>query len=356
MKRHLRRSVLLLLVLASVGLCFTCSPGYVLRAGWHEAKILSRRRPIEQVLEDPATSVESRQKLELVLQARSYAQRRLGLNTGESFTTYSWVDRDTLLMVLSAAHADRFAAYTWWFPVVGRVPYKGFFDFDKAYQEEAELARDGYDTYVRPSGAFSTLGWFNDPLLNTVLRYPPVSLANTVIHELLHNSIYLPGQAGFNESFANFVGDRGAIDFFCTRDGDSARTCIQATASWHDNLLYGAFLSDLVNRLETLYDRADLDRPAKLRAKQELLDSARRRFTSEVRPRLRTGAYRDFEQEPLNNAVLIGTRLYYQRLDLFEAVFQRYRGDLAAAVRAIITAAEGGRADPFKAVEALTGP
>src|SRR5690606_17721991 len=119
---------------------------------------------------------------------------------------------------------------------------------------------------------FSTLGWFNDPLLNTVLRYGDVSLANTVIHELLHNSIYLPGQAGFNESYANFVGDRGAIAFFCTRDGDDAATCRQAHDAWHDNLLYGAFLSDLVQRLEAIYDRTELGRERILAEKEHALE------------------------------------------------------------------------------------
>ena len=354
MKRRVRRSLLLLILLAGAAICLTCSPGYVLRAGWQEAKILSRRESIQKAIDDPATGAAARRKLELVLQARSFAQHRLGLNAGESFTTYSWVDKDTLLMVLSAAHADRFVPHTWWFPIVGRVPYKGFFDFDRAHQEAAELARAGYDTYVRPSGAFSTLGWFNDPVLNTVLRYPDVSLANTVVHELLHNTIYLPGQAGFNESFANFVGDRGAIDFFCGRDGETAETCRQAQAGWQDNLVYGAFLSDLVAQLEALYGRTDLDRTAILSAKARLLADARARFGTDVRPRLRTGAYRNFEREPLNNAVLIGIRLYYQRLDLFEAVFQRYAGDLPAAIRAIAAAARAAPDEPFRAVEALT--
>lgn len=354
MKRRLVRRVLLLLLLAAgAAVSLRCSPGYVLRASIEEARILSRRQPIERAIADPATNAEVRRKLGLVLDARQYAHRRLGLDTGESFTTYSWVEHDTLLMVLSAAEADRFVPHTWWFPIVGRVPYKGFFNFAHAYREAEELQQAGYDTYVRPSGAFSTLGWFNDPVLNTVLRYPEVALANTVVHELLHNTIYLPGQAAFNESFANFVGDRGAIDFFCTRDGDSARSCRQAEDDWQDNLLYGAFLSDLVGRLEELYARPDLDRAATLAQKQQLLADARRRFAAEVRPRLRTGAYRNFEQAPLNNAVLIGIRLYYQRLDLFEAVFQRYGRDLPATIRAITAAARGAARDPFRAVATL---
>jgi len=356
MRRRVLRVLLLALVLGGAALCLTCSPGYVLRAGWQEAKILSRRRPIAEAVSDPGTPAETRRKLSVVLQAREFAQRRLGLNAGESFTTYSWVERDTLLMVLSAAYADRFVPYTWWFPIVGRVPYKGFFDFDRAYREADKLARAGYDTYVRPSGAFSTLGWFNDPVLNTVLRYSDVYLANTVIHELLHNTIYVAGQAGFNESYANFVGDRGAIVFFCQRDGESASTCQQARAEWADNLVFGAFLSDLVHRLEALYDRADLDRAAKLAAKTGLLEDARKRFGLEVRPRLRTGAYRNFEEAPLNNAVLIGIRLYYEQLDLFEQLFEQYGQDLPATIRAITAAARSASDDPFTAVSALVTP
>ena len=352
-RRTLRRLLFALPLVALAALSLTCSPGYVVRAGWEEARILSRRRPIPEVIADPGTREGVRRKLRLVEQARTYAQSRLDLDVGDSYTTYSWVDQDTLLMVLSAAYPDRFVAYTWWFPVVGRVPYKGFFHFDDAWEEAARLEARGFDTHVRPSGAFSTLGWFNDPLLNTVLRYSDVGLANTVIHELLHNTIYLPGQAGFNESFANFVGDRGAIDFFCNRDGEGSGTCRQARDGWHDNLAYGAFLSDLVQRLETLYARTDLDRDGKLTRRQAIFADARRRFVREVRPTLRTSAFRGFEDEPLNNATLIGTRLYYQRLDLFEAVFQRYRGDLRAATHGIIAAAGARSDDPFQAVEAL---
>src|SRR5687768_15915235 len=135
--------------LASLGLLVlllsACSPLYVLRAGFEEAKILSRRRPIIDVLADAATDSTTRHKLELVLQARAFAQKELGLHAGESFTTYSWVEHDTLLMVLSAARKDRFQLHTWWFPIVGHVPYKGYFDFDQAYKDAAALERRGYD-------------------------------------------------------------------------------------------------------------------------------------------------------------------------------------------------------------------
>jgi predicted aminopeptidase len=234
------------LLLAWTAALTACSPLYVARAGIEEARILSRRRPIVRVIEDPATPAETRRKLDLVLQARAFAEHAAGLNVGQSYTTYSWVDSDTLLLVVSGSRQDRFQAYTWWFPIVGRVPYKGFFDFAAAHRETARLEAAGYDSYVRPAGAFSTLGWFNDPLLNTLLRYDDVSLVSTVIHELLHNTVFIPGQVAFNESFANFVGDRGAIEFFCLREGEHADRCTAARDAWTDNLLYGSFLSGLV--------------------------------------------------------------------------------------------------------------
>ena len=349
-----KRKVFLLTLLAAVAVAsLTCSPMYVIRAGIEEAKILSRRREITEVVADPATSAAVRRKLELVVQARSFAQDQLGLAAGESYTTYSWVDSDTLLMVVSAARKDRFIPYTWWFPIVGRVPYKGFFDFEDAYEEARELEQDGYDTHVRPSGAFSTLGWFNDPVLNTILRYSDVGLASTVIHEILHNSIFIPGQVGFNESFANFVGDRGAALFFCTREGNAAASCRLATSAWEDNVVFGTALSDLVARLERVYQRDDLTAAQRVQQRDTVFRNWRNDYRSRVVPLLKTNSFRDYADSPLNNATLIGTRLYYQHLDLFERVYQRYNRDLKRASEAIMRAARINQRDPFGAVEAL---
>lgn len=349
-----KRKVFLLALLAVVAVAsLTCSPLYVIRAGIEEAKILSRRRAITDVVADPGTSATVRKKLELVVQARSFAQNQLGLAAGESYTTYSWVESDTLLMVVSAARKDRFIPYTWWFPIVGRVPYKGYFDFADAYEAARELEEDGYDTHVRPSGAFSTLGWFNDPVLNTILRYSDVGLASTVVHEILHNSIFIPGQVGFNESFANFVGDRGAALFFCTRDGAASPTCRLATSAWADNIVFGAALSDLVGRLERVYQRDDLTAAQRIEQRDTVFGNWRAEYRQRVVPRLQTNSFRDYAEAPLNNATLIGTRLYYQRLDLFEQVYQRYNQDLRRASGAIMDAARGNEKDPFAAVEAL---
>jgi predicted aminopeptidase len=331
----------------------SCSPGYVIRAGIEEGRILSRRRALEEVAADPRTPERERLKLRLVKEARDFAEHVLGLEAGKSYTTYSRVDRDTLLLVVTAAHRDRFAARTWWFPIVGHVPYKGFFDFDAAFREASNLEAQGFDASVRPSAAFSTLGWFNDPVLSTVLRSGDVAIAATVIHEILHNTLFLPSQVSFNESFAAFVGDRGAVAFFCSRDGEDGALCREARDEWADNLVFGAYLSGLIAELETLYGRGDLSRERKVAMREDVFDQSRRRFRAEVLPALRTRSHRGFADRALNNATLIGIRLYYRGLDRFEAAFQKHGGDLVATIRAIETATRERPGDPYAALEAV---
>ncbi|MEN8376682.1 MAG: aminopeptidase, partial [Gemmatimonadota bacterium] len=345
--------VLGLVAVALTASFLTCSPGYVLRAGYEEAKLLSRRRPIDEVRADANITAEERRKLDLVVQARTFARESLGLDVGDSYTTYATVDSDTLLLVVSAAEKLRFRQHTWWFPIVGRVPYKGFFRFQDAFDEAERLEREGLDTYVRPTAAFSTLGWFNDPLLSTVLRSADVFLVGTVIHEVTHNTMYVPSQAAFNESFANFVGDVGAAELLCGVEGEEGQRCRQARAAWEDNLVFGRFLSGLVASLDSLYALEDMPPDAKLEAREEIFAGARETYEAEVQPSLRLLNFAGFLESGLNNAALIGRRLYYQRLDLFQDVHAALGGDLARTIARVVEVAEANPEDPYGAVEAL---
>ena len=348
-----RRRVLIGVGLALVaGSTLFCSPGYVLRAGMEEAKILGRRQPLDEVIDAPGTAEDERRKLELVRDARMFAERELGLDAGDSYTTYSRVDSDTLLMVVTASRKDAFEPVTWWFPIVGSVTYKGFFDADDAHAEARRLADAGYDTHVRPSGAFSTLGWFNDPVLSTILRYDDVALASTVIHEITHNTIYIPGQGRFNESLANFVGDVGAMELFCRVDGEAAPRCLRARDAWADNILFGDAVHDLIGRLERLYAREDLDSEQKVERRDAVIETWRADYERDVVPRLRTG-FRTFHRAPINNATLIGLRMYYDRLALFDDAYRALGSDLRNAFEAIVDAAEAHPEDPYEGLADL---
>ena len=327
---------------------------YLSRGAWEEAKILGRRKPIAAIIADPHTAPALRAKLTIVEAARKFAHDSLGLNTGKSFTTYSYVDHDTLVLVLSAAYRDRLAPYTWWFPIVGRVPYKGYFDFAAGRRAAAGLEAKGFDVYMRPSDAFSTLGFFNDPLLNTTLRADSLDLANTVIHEVTHNTFYAPGSVPFNESFASFVGARGAAALFRSR-GDSAAAA-RVDARWQDDKLLGAFWANLSHTLDSAFKAHPRNRAARLAARAAIYAAARTTLVDSIAPLLRTISPLYASRVPLDNASLLARRVYGSGLDSFDRLWARNGHDLRATIVEIIALARRFPDDPFAGVRRATLP
>ncbi|HUP53019.1 MAG TPA: aminopeptidase [Longimicrobiales bacterium] len=350
--RRPRRWVHAILALAAVSLaasCVACSPVYVIKAGIAEMQILQTRQPIHRVVNDPTTSADTRAKLAWVLEARRFAGDELGIDVGESYTMFTQLDRDTLALVVSAAPKDQLGAVTWWFPIVGRVPYRGFFSEDDALDAAADLEAKGYDTYVRPTAAFSTLGWFNDPLLSTVLDTDDVEVVQTVLHELSHQHLFVPGHVDFNESFATFVGRVAAIQFFCTRAGGGPDTvrCQRAQARWRDFQRFSVFIDGLRNELEQLYYSRNASYDDKVRRRETIFAEALTRFEEEVQPTFEAFTFSGFVTTPLNNATLLARIRYYNRLPDFDALLARHEGSLPS-VLAELRARVGVVEDPFE--------
>jgi predicted aminopeptidase len=304
---------------------------YITRAGFEETRILKARQPIARLVRDSTLDPALRRSLGLVLETRDFAAR-LGLDAKETYTAYADVGRDTLLLVLQAAPKDCICPHTWKYPIVGEIPYKGFFDPAAAHREAARLAARGYDIYLRPSSAFSTLGWFNDPLLSTALTRDSVELAATVFHEIAHNTLYVKSATPFNESFAQMVGYRSAQAFFEQR-GDSAHAR-RAADRWHDEIVLGEYYSALVSRLEALYAQ-DPDSAALEEGRRAAAVWARSQLEGPIGKRLRTFKVGRLTERPINNAQLISARIYRTRLDLFENWFQRHGGDVRRSVSAL---------------------
>jgi predicted aminopeptidase len=323
---------------------------YLVRAAIAEAKILAKRQPIERLVSDSTIVPAIRGKLQLVLDARRFAADSVGLRAKQSFTTFTRLDRDTLVLVLSGAYRDRLVSKTWWFPIVGRVPYKGFFDFDAAHAAAKDLTNLGFDAYVRPSAAFSTLGWFNDPLLSTTLRADTVDLANTVIHELTHNTFYASGQAVFNESFANFVGARGSAWFFRSRG--SLKAADEADARWADDRVLAAFWTRLYQSVDSAFRAHPTDSAARVAARDTLYARARREAVEVLGPQLHTINPRALQRMRIDNAALIAQRIYNTGLDLFDAVWVAKGGNVRASVACIIQLAKRTPKDPYVGLRA----
>ncbi|HTM10935.1 MAG TPA: aminopeptidase [Verrucomicrobiae bacterium] len=339
-------AVLLLCAVAFSG----CSPTYVMRAAYEEGKILWRREPIEEALKKPDLDPKTRDKFELVLAAREYARDKLKFNVKGSYASYSFVDRQTLSYVLMAVPKTDLKPYMWWFMIVGNVPYKGYFSQDEALAEAKRFEKDGYDTYIRTSAAFSTLGWFDDPLLAHLLRFDKVTLADTIFHELFHNTLYVGSAGAFNESLANFVGAHAAISFFRDRYGEGSPEHLRAISEWQEELEFSRFLTDMAASLGELYAKK-IPLKETLRLRDEVFSRAQKSWAEEVKDRP-DHRYRSFAKVPLNNAVLAQHMLYLRDLDLFESVYQLNGKDLARSVASIKDIVKAG-GDPYGDVRVL---
>jgi predicted aminopeptidase len=316
--------------------CVGCSPGYVLRGAYEQSKILLARRDISSVIEDPTTSAADREKLQIVVAARAFSEQ-IGLNPGGSFTSFAEVSRDPLAWVVVASRRDSFAMYTWWFPIVGTVPYKGFFDKADAEAQAKELQVLGFEASIRGTEAFSTLGWFDDPVVSTTLKNAPSRIANTVIHESVHTTVWVPGSVPFNESLANFVGSQGAVNFFASRVREcraSGRECAEEDKQLLASQREYAFqfeLADLVDNLfaslEKLYHDPNLTSEEKIARRVEV-------FTSIMKPfRQRFPTLQILKE--VNNADIIQLKLYLSNIWLFRELFIKRDQDWTAFTNAI---------------------
>jgi len=331
-----------------VALIVSADVRYLARAGIEEARILLKRHSIATLVADSTTSPRLRQRLRLVLDARAFAAESLHLVVAETYTTYVDVGHDTLLLVLSAAWRDRLRPYTWTYPIVGVVPYKGFFSETAARAAAADLQQQGFDVYLRPAGAFSTLGYLSDPLFSTAVDRDTMELVATVIHELAHNTLYVKSQTPFNESFASFVGYRGAEAFFRSR-GDTV-DARRAAARWGDERALDVFWAELARRLDSAYaEAATPSAVAAARASQ--FDWARAQLTGPVGQNLETYDWRWFADAPLNNAVVIAQRIYRKNLNLFDELYAANRGNVAETLRAIqLRVFTQPNGDPYQAL------
>ena len=206
--------VLFSLVLGNCKLVF-----YGIEQGIGQFKILRNAKPIEKYMKDKNFPDSLKQKLILIDEIKKFAIDSLGLNPSKNYTTlYDQKGKDILWVVL-AAEKFEMKEYLWKFPFLGKLPYKGFFKLHKAKKEAKKLKNEGYDSYVSSVSAWSTLGFFKDPILSEILNRSEGQIARLIIHELTHSTLFVKGDAEFNENLATFVGDEGAKHFLIYKYG-----------------------------------------------------------------------------------------------------------------------------------------
>jgi predicted aminopeptidase len=278
----------------------------------------------------------------------------LGLAESKNYTRYVELDRDYLAAVVSASAQDSFTPYEWWFPVVGKVPYKGFFNVEDARKEREKLQKKGLDVWIRTVDAFSTLGWFRDPLYSYMRAYSERDLAELIIHELLHATVFIKGHVQFNEELAEFVGSEGARLYIEKTFGSGAESegAQKAAETQADSAAYLGFIRELIAELDAVYAAADLAKEEKLQKKAEIIAAAKSRFEQNYDDLFITENYRGFSQLPVNNAYLGLFRLYYEEDAFFKDLYERSGRDLPRFIAAAktIKGKEDPRAELEKAV------
>lgn len=331
----------------AIGLC-GCEIGYIARGAYEGMRLLWNRKPISEVLAQTDLPADTRAKLKMVLEVRDFARDRLGLTVGGAYQTVTQVDSGAIVWVVMAAPRDSLMPVTWWFPIVGRVPYRGYFDRSAALAEAESLKSAGYDTFVRPAVAFSTLGFFNDPLLSNLLKLSRVELAGVIIHELFHRTYFLASDVMFDESAATWVGSRGALDFFTATAGPNSADARAARGVLESDLQFASFLLQAEAQLLQLYQsRLPYDEIVKRREPLFLKIKADYAL---LKPRLSGLERFDLDREPLNNAMLINYLIYFHQFWNFAALEQAHHQDSRATIQAIIELASANPGDPFYAI------
>lgn len=295
-----------------------CSISYVVKQGIYQLKLLADAEPIEMVLRNKNIEIETRKKLELILDVRNFAAQNLTLKTHKNYKNVNlyW---HHILYTVSASHALQFKPYQWWFPIIGYVPYKGFFEEEDAKKEQAQLQALGLDTQKGIISGYSTLGYFSDPVWPAMLSMADEALIELIIHELAHATAYFPNQTSFNETLANFVGKFGAKAYIKNRFGENSAPMAKLINYQQQLATHRDFFAALYQDLDILY-KTNLDDNEKKNKKIDIFKEAKINYLNLPIDNW----YKDMDWSRINNAFLMS----FKRYNFDEKIFS----DLLAVV------------------------
>jgi predicted aminopeptidase len=304
----------------------SCQLNYIVKSAYNQFSMMSSQVSLDEALKDPKLTDEQKRKIQLAQKAREFAETELALKPTKNYTKFVLLDRPYVTYVVSAAPKWKLEAYKWHYPIVGSMPYKGFFNEEDAKKEQESLKEENLDTYMRGVSAYSTLGWFKDPLLSSMLQYKDYDLVNTIIHETVHATLYIKHEADFNERMAVFLGNKGAEIFYLKQEGADSPTLTTVKNENADDRMFSSWLSAKLKALETWYEKLPKNQQIEEK-RQEQFKQLQEDFKKELLPQLKTETYKKFQDIKLNNARLLVYRTYMQDLGDFEKLYDRVGGD-----------------------------
>jgi predicted aminopeptidase len=327
MRKALLLSTLSLLILTLFVSCETV--GYYGQAAKGQLSLLLGRQQIDALLRSPDLDGETRRKLQLVLDVREFAEQELQLQAGDSYLSFTALEQPYVLWNVFAAPEFSTEPMQWCYPIAGCVTYRGYFREEAAQRSAATLTSQGLDVYSGGVDAYSTLGWFDDPLTSAVLRRPDHRLVALLFHELAHQRLYLPGDTMFNESFATFVEQEGLRRWLARHPQGGLDAQIV-----RENQMQEAFVALVNTHREAL--RELYAQPLSAEEKRTGKQAIQRAMREEYAQLRETWDYQGYDRwfaGPLNNAQLATVASYNVLVPFFESMLARVEGDLARFYR-----------------------
>ena len=313
----------LLAVLLSGTGCQTIS--YYTQAAKGQAQVLFGQQRICEMIKDPKLPEELKGKFQLTLELREFARNELKMNPGNNYLKYRNLNRKYVLWVVYAAPELSVKLETWWYPIVGEFTSRGFFVEQDARKYAARLQEKGKDVFVGGAPAYSTLGWFNDPVLNTFINYPEADFAELIFHELAHHHLFISDDATFNESFATAVAQIGVARWLKSNRGIEQHDLYLARCARRHTL--SELLAVGRNNLKKLYN-SNKSESEKREGKKKVITSLKMDLVtlSESDPGYRKVAV--WAKRPINNALLGARSVYHRRVPAFFALYEESNRDM----------------------------
>ena len=305
--------------LGTIGIFTLLTGCYVVKQAWYQNNLLNSRVKISQVLndvEDPAI----REGLELVQDLLKFGGEQ-GLNTENAYQYYVPVERRAVSFIVQAALPDQMVSKTWWFPFVGRVPYLGYFDRNDRDAMAKGLRREGFDVSQGEISAFSSLGWFEDPIYTPMLKRTKVSLAHLIFHELIHRTYWSGSSTMFNENLAEFLAEHLTVRYLESKN--QKRSAESYLNYRKDREKFRLWLKDLKEALIVLYAQSRPRDDAFYQEKDEIILTYQR----EKVPDFRSKHFYEVIKKKWNNASILGSSLYLPDVEIFQRALVCYGAD-----------------------------
>lgn len=281
-----------------------------------------------EILNDPNTKEELKIKLQKVESFRKYGIQELALDPAAGFRSFVQLDREELGWHVAACYPLKLESYTWWFPIAGTVPYKGYFSLEKAKEEEQRLKDKGLDTRIRITAGYSTLGWFEDPILSSQLKSDSHEIASLVFHEMAHATVYFPGDSVFNESYANFVEEEGAFRYLESLEGKESPKKKEILQRKEESKRLKLILVNTANRLQKLYT-SETNETEKLKRKNEILSEFKNSLLAQ-KDDFKLISLEKLSKKEWNNEDFVGYLRYNSGSDYFRKQFETTGRDFSA--------------------------